>query len=471
MNSNPSGVLEKLKPIESVCRNSRLRYAFLYNTSISFLVSKPLFQYLYSHDPPSKHLIKQFEAEIRRIWSLGFGTLETLSKKKSESIQEISLHLTHGCNLACNYCNVQQGTYGEKESLMDKQTASAAIDFLSRSGCRKSPTLVLYGGEPLINWPVLEAAVHKMKKTFGESDIKVVTNGTLLNNERAVFFAKNDVFTIISIDGPKEIHDHNRPTTGNCSSYDKVVKGLEYLKKAGARFHVRGTWVPGTGNYETILGYLAEMVGDRRLVTLGLCFEYANTASEYNNSLKILFDSARKDIRLFPSVSFPYVDRILRPGIAGLDTCSAGRTGFSITPLGDIYPCQVSVSLKKYKAGDVYNGINKSGQKVLEDFLNISSSKCKTCWAQVYCSGPCPYAVPFPDDWPYCDTVKLQIREALAFCVETQPDTLLEFYHRSSTGSIPIRRYKQIFALRDLLWKSNHHIKPLSICPQGRGAS
>ncbi len=464
---NPSGILKKLKPLESVCRNGRFLYACLEGTSISFLVSEQLFQYLCTNNPSSMHLPEQFESEIKRTWSLGFGAPETLPEKKPQSIQEISLHLSHGCNLACTYCNVKQGTYGEKESFMDKQTAYAAIDFLARSGCGKLPTLVLYGGEPLMNWPVLEAAVHKMKKTFVESDIKVVTNGTLLNKERAVFLAQNDVFAIISIDGPKEIHDQNRPTTGNSPSHDRAVKGLEYLKKAGARFHVRGTWVPGNGNYEDILGYLAEIAGDRRLVTLGLCFEYVNTASEYNNSLKTLFDSAKKDIRYFPSVSFPYLERILRPGVAGPGTCGAGRDGFSITPRGGIYPCQISVSLKKYRAGDVYHGIDTSGQKRLEEFLSISSSKCRACWAQVYCSGPCPYAVPFPDDWPHCDTVKLQVREALAFCAATPPDTLLEFYHPSSMGRMPIKRYKQVLAIRDLLWKSNRHIKPLSICPQG----
>ena len=479
MDFKPSDILKKLQPLEAVGHNSRLRYAFLGGTSSSFLISELLFQHLSSQAPLPAKLQEQIEIEIKRIQSLGFGFLgfgssSTPPEKKTESFHEISLHLAHGCNLACTYCNVQQGTYGEKKSLMDEQTALAAIDFLAASissGGKERPTLALYGGEPLLNWPVLEAAVHKMKATFQKSDIKIVTNGTLLNQERAEFLAQNDIFTIISIDGPQEIHDHNRPTTGNNPSYNRALAGLEHLKKAGAEFHIRGTWVPGQGLYEEVLDYLAKIAGDRRLVTLALCFEAVDTAAEYDHSLKNLFKAAQKDIRLFPSVAFSYLDHILQPGLPSPGTCGAGSSGFSVTPSGEMYPCQVSVSLKKYRAGNVYHGLDEAGQKNLENFSNISDSRCQDCWARVYCPGPCPYAVPFAEDWSHCKTVKLQIRASLDFCAATPPATLLEHYGSSSPGPLLVKGHKRVLALRELLWKNNQHIKPLAICPSGRSDS
>lgn len=452
-------------------------YARLSGTTQTFLVSAMLWDYLNHASIDENVASAQFQAEVARLENLGFAPLphqfskETVAAR-TDTIRELSLHLTHGCNLACTYCNVQQGTYGDAFSRMDVYTARAAIDFLltSAEADDASPLrLVLYGGEPLLNWPTLEAAVTMMRDAAPGSDITLVTNGTLLNAERTEFLAAHDVFAIISIDGPKAVQDHNRPLINGGSTYDQALNGLELLKKAGARFHVRGTWVPGKAAYEETLAHLIKIAGDYRRVTLGLCFEAAlgDKIADYNQSLTALFEAAKTDITRLPSVVFDVLNRILRPGLESRTGCGAGRDGVSVTPQGDIYPCQVSVSRKTYRLGNVHDGLSADGLKNQKQFLSISSAVCGTCWARAYCPGPCPYAVPIPDNWSFCQTMKHQIWEVFGFCGATPASDLLRIYmpptlpSGKTMSSAPARGA----ALRDIVWAANQHIRPLAIGP------
>ncbi|MBO4556437.1 MAG: His-Xaa-Ser system radical SAM maturase HxsB [Elusimicrobiales bacterium] len=147
-----------------------------------------------------------------------------------------SLHivvLTRRCNLSCVYCHA--GASVAKGLDMTKETAEKVLEVIFQS---PSQTLAIefQGGEPLLNWPVLEYIVlesEKRAKQFSKNLIlSVVTNLTAMTDEKMDFLIAHSVGICTSLDGPKGLHTANRPfakSDGDTHSF--VAKNLKVLRE------------------------------------------------------------------------------------------------------------------------------------------------------------------------------------------------------------------------------------------------
>jgi uncharacterized protein len=140
--------------------------------------------------------------------------------KKEETLEIMYLLLSDQCNLSCTYCfedsPVKSAQF--KPTLMSKEVAKKAIDLFASLTVKygetgKKKIVHLYGGEPLLNYEVVRFTITYMKelKRRGilppECEAVIVTNGILLKEEMANFFAKHRVTVGVSLDGPQEIND------------------------------------------------------------------------------------------------------------------------------------------------------------------------------------------------------------------------------------------------------------------------
>ena len=101
--------------------------------------------------------------------------------------------LTLQCNHRCLYCQVIPEKKGAKGFDMSKETAKKSVDLAFRSPSQHIG-IEFQGGEPLLNWPVLEYVV-KYAKTVNktakkELRITLVTNLTLMDDEKLAFLLK-----------------------------------------------------------------------------------------------------------------------------------------------------------------------------------------------------------------------------------------------------------------------------------------
>ena len=76
-------------------------------------------------------------------------------------LQSLVMNLTNQCNLSCTYCyefgEDKVATPEGKPKFMDMETAKASVDFLlAQSANRKSVHITFFGGETLMNFPLLE---------------------------------------------------------------------------------------------------------------------------------------------------------------------------------------------------------------------------------------------------------------------------------------------------------------------------
>jgi len=148
-----------------------------------------------------------------------------------------SLHIvvvTKRCNMKCIYCQASSETMNRTGFDMDMDTAKKTVDFIFQTPS-KGLTIEFQGGEPLLNWGVVKYIIKYARKRTGKDlRISFVTNMTEMDNEKMNFLIDNDIGVCTSLDGPKELHDHNRKFFGG-SNYGQVVKWIkrfnEYNKK------------------------------------------------------------------------------------------------------------------------------------------------------------------------------------------------------------------------------------------------
>jgi uncharacterized protein len=111
------------------------------------------------------------------------------TKEITSSLKALCLHVSHDCNLNCEYCFASEGDYNSGRGLMSKDVAFKAVDYLIvNSVGRHNIEIDFFGGEPLMNFDVVKEVVAYGREIEKITDKKfyftITTNGTLLNQSK-----------------------------------------------------------------------------------------------------------------------------------------------------------------------------------------------------------------------------------------------------------------------------------------------
>jgi uncharacterized protein len=155
--------------------------------------------------------------------------------KSDPSELNITLLTTLQCNFACDYC--YQGDHGDYNKFAEKmslETAGRIGDWIEREMDRQHPTqlmLTFFGGEPLLNLPVVYAMSDRMwhatQERGVEMRINVITNGLLLTEEvvdRLLPYGLNGIK--VTLDGDRDAHNRMRPLRGGQGTFDRIVENI-----------------------------------------------------------------------------------------------------------------------------------------------------------------------------------------------------------------------------------------------------
>ena len=203
------------------------------------------------------------------------------------------------CNLDCEYC-----FYLEKEKLYNpKKNWAMADEVLEKYikdyiEAQNMPgiTFAWQGGEPtLLGVDFFQKAMRLQHKYSNGKKIENTfqTNGILLNDQWCEFFSENNFLIGLSIDGPGEIHDKYRVHKGGQPSFEKVMKGLEYLKKHHVEFNTL-TCVQRDNSYKPmeVYNFLKE-IGSRFMQFIPIVERKASFAKK--NELELVSPSYQKE--------------------------------------------------------------------------------------------------------------------------------------------------------------------------------
>lgn len=147
------------------------------------------------------------------------------------------------CNLDCKYC-----FYLEKENLYRNTASWRMSDEVLETYIRQYieaqevpvVSFAWQGGEPTILGVDFFRRVVQLEKRYANGkriENAFQTNGVLLDDEWGSFLAQHGFLVGLSIDGPRQLHDKYRVDKGGQPTFDKVVRGLGYLKKYNVEFN------------------------------------------------------------------------------------------------------------------------------------------------------------------------------------------------------------------------------------------
>jgi len=365
--------------------------------------------------------LQKIPPEITRLFPLSLnGRLAENNKTERLSITDLTLNITSECNLRCIYCWNDYGRYSNKsfkkkfkrrkEASLNNRNMSAdiayrAIDLLiEMRGSDKDLVVDFYGGEPLMNLDTLIAAVDYCREKQAKQNINfhflLATNGTLLTPSLAQKLLDKRVQIAVSIDGPRFVHDHNRPFADRRGSYDALVHNLRHMpegtmKRLVGRVTVTPFFPDMVKLYKSLKNLGFERIEifesedachkitpdresgffttDKKLGILRA--EYEKLAKLYINEVISGFLDYKKTFfnRFFKLMQRLYYHHQVTGG------CPAARVQLAVTADGGIYPCTAFLGIKEFELGNTAQGLNSNKYKSFIKAVNRRFDNCRDC--------------------------------------------------------------------------------------------
>ncbi len=163
--------------------------------------------------------------------------MDKLRQRSDHLMQGPNLHiviLTLRCNQNCIYCHASRKPQKSKGFDMSLETAAHVLDVIFQSPSDEL-TIEFQGGEPALNFDVLkyfvEEAYRRNKDVGRQLYFSLVSNLSALSREQIDFLVDNGVMVCTSIDGPRELHDHNRRFSKK-SAYQAALTTVEQFNEA-----------------------------------------------------------------------------------------------------------------------------------------------------------------------------------------------------------------------------------------------
>jgi uncharacterized protein len=322
-------------------------------------------------------------------------------------IKAMCLHLSFDCNLRCRYCFAGTGDFGTGERRhLDLATGQDAVDFLiEAAGPRHNLDIDFFGGEPLLNWPVVVALTEYCERRAAEcgKDIRltITTNAVLLDDEKTAFINDHFKNCVLSLDGRPAVHDRMRPDAGQHGSYERVARNVRrFVAARGDReYYVRGTYTRQNLDFADDVLHLAGLAGQISVEPVvaadGCGYEIRPedvpaVEREYERLARAM--SELPDERRFNFFHF-MIDVEGGPCLfKRLKGCGVGVEYCAVTPAGDIYPCHQLVGIESFKMGNVREQpvtLDAAVQAQFGQLLVPAKSACDNCWARYFCGGGC----------------------------------------------------------------------------------
>jgi uncharacterized protein len=355
--------------------------------------------------------------ELRRVRAVGDLTPPETPPKilplKPVPLQTLVVNVTNQCNLSCTYCyeygedKIVDTENGKQPKFMSAETARASVDFALRES-RESRTahITFFGGETLMNFPVLKSTIAYARERAAEAgkdiDFSLTTNATLLKPDVIEFLADNRVGVTISIDGPEDLQNRFRVFKNGTGSYEIAAPKIKALlarhrsRPVGARV----TLTRQTLDVARIYRHLTEEIGFWEVgfapVTTAPSRDYAIAGAGFDDLLGQFRILAQDYLRAglenrhhgFSNVRETLQE--IHQGHAKAYPCGAGIGLMGVATDGDVALCHRFAGSDAHKLGTVRDGVSWDRQQAFLETHHIAEkTDCQTCWARPICAGGC----------------------------------------------------------------------------------
>lgn len=283
----------------------------------------------------------------------------------------VTISVVGKCNYRCAYCQIWQ----QKKERMTTVQILRLIDELAALGTQR---IGITQDEPLLHEDIGTIVNYcKNKKLF----VTLGTNGSLIENK--IDEVKNVDVLILSLDGPRNVHDKNRMP----GAYDEAIKAIEIARRHGitvwtttvltkhnlqcidfildkadefkfkSAFHLlyhspqiagnTACLLPSAEDYKKILKKLiSEKTHGKPIINSYSLLNYLYDWNDYSNPFNETGDIIRRNLK-----------------------CRSGQLFLHIESNGDVYPCTQLI-------GRPLNYLEVGLKKAVE---NVKENRCRLC--------------------------------------------------------------------------------------------
>jgi len=222
--------------------NDVAKYSFLTKEEFWDFISWKIISWDKYEELKSKNFIKDENYEEK---------MPFLYAKKNEFLWFWpSLHIvvtTLRCNHKCQYCHAAVGSKSAKEMDMSIETAKKVVDTIFYTS-NTHLTIEFQWWESLLNWDVVkyitEYSKEKAKNLQKVVQFALVTNLTLMDDEKLDYIMNENIRISTSLDWDEELHNYNR-VFNNWNSFKEVTYWIKKINKEYEdRWIVDGWWKP-----------------------------------------------------------------------------------------------------------------------------------------------------------------------------------------------------------------------------------
>ncbi len=327
---------------------------------------------------------------------------ESVLHSSPRELFALRLMVTNRCNFDCTYCYADGGSYGLPREDMTIAVAQKSLEFFltNYSVVRQ---VSMFGGEPLLNMGVIKFVSEYVSKlpSSKRPKLSIVTNGYLLDGENLDLLKEFDFDIIVSIDGPKQVHDLQRTlrrdsTATYRGTFDRVNHNALTCIGSGHPISIEATY---TSNHERqgisrhdLDKFLKKQYSAKSTIISDMI---ASELQSNDTSLVPAQDDDDNEIGAFFASDFTTPPEEIRAllwtyltGSFSSSFCGAGMDRFAVNMNGDVYPCHLFISDKRFVLGNITHDCHLNTLEL----PSKNSSECRKCSYYPYCMG-CTWSI------------------------------------------------------------------------------
>ena len=337
------------------------------------------------------------------------------SKVPGPHVNVCYMILSEQCNLACKYCflgnnDAERRSHFNLEN-MSKEVADKAIEYFIRqmknSGLdteENQATVIFYGGEPLMNYPMLEYIANRfnelrdIEKCVKNMDMTIVTNGLLLTDEKILKLKELGVGIGISVDGFTEEENQMRVDLAGNTVFNKILQKIQRCRELGADISLSVTLSEETIKHKD---HILKLVNEYGIRSFGFNIMMSSSnflvSDEYNEAASQFIIDVFLELRKLGI----YEDRMMRKLNAFfksqvyLSDCAATAGGqIVVAPNGRVGICHGCLHDKEFFVSNVFDDeFDCTKNELYQEWstlIPIYHEECLDCRALGICGGGCP---------------------------------------------------------------------------------
>ena len=306
------------------------------------------------------------------------GNIDPQEHERDTSLHSVHLSLSSSCNLQCKYCYAAERIESKHPHLTLDEYKQVIDDLCNISS---GITFTITGGEPLLN-PLWQTIAQYIKSKG--CTLLLLSNGLLINEKNIDFIKQHFDLVTLSLDGPTR--ESHKLTRGD--NFEAVLKAVNLLKEHNVDHTISMTVT--RLNIDQVEA-MARRFGSR--LNFAPLFPVSDLA---NDQLSITGE------QYYQALSQAFGVEPLSYCEASLDMskhmksrkCAIGDNEISISPTGDVYPCQL-LHMSQFLAGNIHE------QSIIDIYRNSealkrcanldvdSIEKCRDCAIRYICGGAC----------------------------------------------------------------------------------